>query len=88
MDALYTLGDINAEINGLHAHPMRALDTDDDIGLVDDVIDALLDPAQSEVARPILRDALARIAQHALLGTAGANDRVSGEPNGRSPNPR
>ena len=70
------------------AHGVGALDREIDIGLVDDVIDALLDPAQSEVARPILRDALARIAQHALFGTAGANDRAAGEPASRSGSPR
>lgn len=66
IEALYTLGDIHSEVHGLRPRVQRSLDTEDDIGLVDDVIDALLDPAQVDVARPILREALARIAAHAL----------------------
>lgn len=66
IDALYTLSDIHAEVNALRAMAHRPLDTAEDIGLVDDVIDALLDPKQADHARPILREALAVIAKRAL----------------------
>ena len=66
IEALYTLSDITAEINGGQATAPLGLTEPDDIGLLDDVIDALQDPQSQELARAALRDTLARIAQHTL----------------------
>ena len=73
IEALYTLADINVEIHGLAPKPMRHLDADEDVGLVDDVIDALLDPADIVYTRRVLRNALSAIAARALI--KGDNDR-------------
>ena len=66
IDALYALADIQSGLHDLQPRPMRRLSGDTDLGLVDDVIDALLDPEQAPHARRELRDALARVAQAVL----------------------
>ncbi len=67
IDALYTLSDITAEINGQTSLERVGLVYPEDIGLVDDLIDVLQDPRHADHARAVLRDAVAQIALHALM---------------------
>ena len=76
IEALYTLSDITAEINGYALATPMGLSDPEDIGLIDDVIDALQDRQSGAYARTVLRDAVARIASHSLgHGGAGRPDR-------------
>ena len=67
IDALYTLSDITAEINGQTSLERVGLVDPEDMGLVDDLIDVLQDPRHGDHARAVLRDAVAQIALHALM---------------------
>ena len=72
--SLYTLADINGDIRNLVPDRRRPVLERDDIGLVDDVIDALVDARQAPHARAILRDALALIARRALSDARLSDD--------------
>ncbi len=66
IDALYTLSDITAEINGQTTMERIGLVAPDDVGLIDDIIDALQDPQHGQHARSVLRKAVAEISRHAI----------------------
>ncbi|WP_298915112.1 hypothetical protein [uncultured Algimonas sp.] len=64
---LYTVSDMDAVRLGLEPDARKPLSCPDDISLMDDVLDALADPQQAKMARPVLRHALKEIARAALL---------------------
>jgi hypothetical protein len=64
---LYRQSDREAATEQLEAKPRKPLSKPEDISLLDDVMDALQDPAQVALARPVLRHALKEIARATLL---------------------
>lgn len=67
IERLYAQSDkntINVASEPLAREPLKR---PEDFALVDDVLDALMDPIQVEIARPVLRYALTEIARVALL---------------------
>ncbi|MGJ8560450.1 MAG: hypothetical protein ACSHX3_09460 [Litorimonas sp.] len=67
IQSLYAQSDHNADRVPLQPLARQPLNKDEDFTLVDDVLDALMDPVQVEIARPVLRYALKEIARAALL---------------------
>lgn len=71
IETLYAESDRSTEDQGQTIKARKPLNNSDDISLVDDVLDALMDPMQAKIARPVLRHALKEIAKATLL----ANER-------------
>ncbi|MEM7729184.1 MAG: hypothetical protein AAF311_07900 [Pseudomonadota bacterium] len=67
---LYSASDRKACAEGRQPSQRRPLSRSEDIALMDDVLDALVDPAQAKLARPVLRHALKEIARATLLRAA------------------
>lgn len=63
---LYSQCDQDAANVALQPLIRKPLNKHEDITLVDDVFDALMDPVQAQIARPVLRYALKEIARAAL----------------------
>lgn len=64
---LYAQSDKDFEQAPRQPPPRQPLNKHEDFSLVDDVLDALMDPIQVEIARPVLRYALKEIARAALV---------------------
>lgn len=67
IQSLYAQSDQDTARVPLQPLARQPLKKDEDFTLVDDVLDALMDPVQVEIARPVLRYALKEIARAALL---------------------
>lgn len=67
IEALYAQSDEGAEDTVKRVSPRKPLSNAEDIALVDDILDALMDPLQVKIARPVIRHALKEIAKTTLL---------------------
>lgn len=66
IEQLYSQSDRQAADASLPLMDRRPLSNAEDIALMDDLMDALIDPLQAKISRPVLRHALKDIAKAAL----------------------